>query len=215
MHAMTARVARATTMTTALVLAACTGTPDRRATGASAGAATSTAATSTAADSSSARAAAPARDTTRLTDANILAKEAAGDSAEVVIARLAQSRATSPAVRAYAAMLIADHSRSLGEVHALARQVAITPQAPVQDTTVQETAHVLERLRGTPKGTAFDTTFVNHEVEDHQHDIADAHSMRAAAQQAKVKALVEQSLPALQKHLDRAQQIAHTGARGS
>jgi hypothetical protein len=50
--------------------------------------------------------------------------------------------------------------------------------------------------------------FVNHEVEDHKADINDAKAMRGAAKDPQVKALLEKSLPELQKHLDRAQKLA-------
>jgi hypothetical protein len=48
---------------------------------------------------------------------------------------------------------------------------------------------------------------VQHEIADHQADIDDAHKASAAAQNPEVKALVEKSLPELQKHLDRAQAL--------
>ena len=52
-----------------------------------------------------------------------------------------------------------------------------------------------------------DTAFVNHEVQDHQTDIADAQKSAAAAQNPDLKALVEKSIPELQKHLDAAQAL--------
>ncbi|HEY0779320.1 MAG TPA: DUF4142 domain-containing protein [Gemmatirosa sp.] len=147
------------------------------------------------------------QDTTRLSDANILDKEIGGDSAEIAIARYVGQQRTSPAVRAYAMMLIDDHSHSMRETRSLARRLSITPAPPPGDTTAQETAHVLEHLR-TLQGRALDTAFVQHEIADHQHDIADAHRMEAAARDPHVKTLIRQSLPVLQKHLDRARQIA-------
>ena len=167
---------------------------------------TSTAMTSTPAADSSANAA--PTDPSHYTDANILAKEMAGDSAEVAIAGMAKGLATSPAVKAYADQLVRDHSKGQSEVQALATKLAITPQTPAGDTTAQATAHVTTRLQGLAKGAAFDTAFVNHEIEDHQQDIKDAQAMTGAAQNAQVKALVQKSLPELQKHLDRAQKIA-------
>lgn len=147
-------------------------------------------------------------DPAHFTDANILAKEIAGDSGEVAVATLAQSMATSKAVKDYAALLVADHSKGLKEVTALASKARITPQTPAGDTTARSVSNAIAKLQGTPKGAAFDSAFVNHEIEDHQADIKDAEAMSGAAQNAQVKALVQKSLPELKKHLEKAQKIS-------
>ena len=151
------------------------------------------------------------RDTTAsssgtMSDANILAQEHGGDSAEVVIARYAKAHASDAGVKSFAQLLIDDHSKGEKEVEAVVKKVLITPQPAADDTTSQETAHTLAHL-GTLKGHDLDTAFVAHEIQDHQTDIADAHKAVAAAKNAQVKRLVEKSLPELQKHLDRAQAL--------
>ncbi|MDB4917201.1 MAG: hypothetical protein JWM95_4845 [Gemmatimonadetes bacterium] len=147
-----------------------------------------------------------ATDPSRFTDANILAMETAGDSAEISIAGLAKRMARSAAVKAYAAQLVTDHGKGMSEVHTLAQKLAITPQMPAGDTTAQATSHVMSRLQGLT-GAAFDSAFVNHAIEDHQKDIQDAKAMSGAAQNAEVKALLDKTLPELQRHLDRAQKL--------
>jgi putative membrane protein len=149
-----------------------------------------------------------AADPSTFNDANILAKEIAGDSAEVVLAGVAQAMATDPGVKAYAAQLVSDHSKGMKETIALATKLSITPQVPAAETTSQGTSHMRTRLEGLTKGPAFDTVFVNHEIEDHKDDIKDAKAMRGAAKNAQVKTLIEKSIPELQKHLDRAQKLA-------
>ena len=49
------------------------------------------------------------------------------------------------------------------------------------DTTSQETTHVLAHLHAL-SGSAVDTAFVNHEIDDHKHDIGEAYDMASAAQ---------------------------------
>jgi putative membrane protein len=141
-----------------------------------------------------------------MTDANILAKEEGGDSAEVAIASFARTHASDPEVKAYAKLLVTDHSKGEREVKVLAKKLSITPQPPAGDTTSQATAHALAHL-GTLKGYDFDTAFVRHEITDHKTDIADTQKAIAATQNAEVKTLLEKSLPELQKHLDRAEQL--------
>ncbi|HEY2065401.1 MAG TPA: DUF4142 domain-containing protein [Gemmatimonadaceae bacterium] len=155
---------------------------------------------------SSSPATAPSSSANAMTDANILAKEKGGDSAEVAIGQFARTHASDPQVKAYAALLVHDHSKGEKDVVALATKLTVTPQPPANDTTSQETAHTIDHLTAL-KGYDFDTAFVHHEIADHQTDIDDAHKAAAAAQNPEVKSLVEKSLPELQKHLDRAQEL--------
>jgi putative membrane protein len=192
------------TLVAALALAACTTKHDAGTTDSAGGAVVPAPAASTADSSQTTASAAPAAPA--MTDANILAKEHGGDSAEVTIASFARTHASDAGVKAYATLLVNDHGKGDREVQSLAKKLSIAPQPPAGDTTSQETAHTLARL-GTLKGFDFDTAFVKHEIQDHQADIDDAHKASAAAQNAEVKALVEKSLPELQKHLDKAQEL--------
>lgn len=188
------------TIAALLALTACSKKNDAGTTDTAAVAASSTASTTDTTAASSASGA-------QMSDANILAQESDGDSAEVVIGQYARTHASNAQVKAYAKLLVDDHGKGLKEVHALAKKLSVTPQPAADDTAAQETAHTLEHL-GTLKGKDFDTAFVAHEIQDHQTDIADAKKAASAAQNPQVKQLVEKSLPELQKHLDRAQALA-------
>lgn len=144
--------------------------------------------------------------TAGLNDATILGMEQGGDSAEVQIAKYMMANGTNASVKAYARMLNTDHSKGLTEVQNVAKKASLTPQAPPNDTTAQETSHTLDHLKSL-SGKDRDTAFVNHEVEDHQTDISDAKQAQQAAQNPQVKSLLQKTLPELQKHLNRAQQL--------
>ena len=150
-----------------------------------------------------------------MSDANILAQEHGGDSAEVAIAQYVKAHTSDAGVKSFAQLLIDDHSKGETEVQTVAKKASITPQPASNDTTSQETAHTIAHL-STLKGHDLDTAFVAHEIQDHQTDIADAHKAATDAQNAQVKQLVEKSLPELQKHLDRAQSLNRklTAGRG-
>jgi putative membrane protein len=208
-HSILSRAIALPALGVATLFAACSSTKDKAGDTA---APASAAATSQPAGGDTAQRKPDSTASNKLSDANILAAEAGGDSAEVVIAGLAKTKATSPAVRAYAALLVSDHSKGLTATHALAQKLSITPQPAPQDTTTQSTGHVLDRLNGIPKGKDFDTAFVNHEIQDHQQDIQDAHTMSSAATNPEVKNFIDKSLPELNKHLDRAQKIAGTSS---
>lgn len=193
---------------TAIILAGCAGNDNKTSTDSSAGAMSTTSSTSSASTTTARTDSANASvDPSQYTDANILAKESAGDSGEVAIATMAKTKASSAAVKSYAQRLITDHSKGQKEVAALAKKLSITPQVAAGDTTTQAISHAMTRLQGIADGAAFDTAFVNHEVEDHQQDIKDAEAMSGAARNSEVKSLVQKSLPELRSHLDAAQKL--------
>jgi putative membrane protein len=205
------QIAPLTALVASLAIAGCASKDKTTADSANGTAATSSASTAMGSTPAAPTDSAPASaDPSHFSDANILATEIAGDSGEVAIATLAKEKATSPAVKAYASLLVSDHAKGLNEAKALAQKIGITPEPPAGDTTAQAVSHALTRLQGLPKGAAFDTAFVNHEIEDHKQDIKEAQAMSGAAQNAQVKAAVQKALPELQKHLDRAEKIAGT-----
>jgi len=111
-----------------------------------------------------------------------------------------------PKVKAYANMLRSDHSKGMSKVKSTAAKLSLTMQLPANDTTAQETSHVLDHLKSL-NGADRDTAFVNHEVEDHQHDIAEAKQLAQSAQNPQVKSLEQNELPVLQKHLSHAETL--------
>jgi len=142
-----------------------------------------------------------------LTDANIVAKLGAADSAEVALARLATSKATNAGVKAYARLLVTDHTSHTRALAALEKKASLTPQPPPNDMSAQDEQQTLDRFKALAKGMDFDTAFVNHEVTDHQTVISEVQSLENTAQNADLKALLTKTLPVLQKHLDRAQAL--------
>jgi putative membrane protein len=169
-----------------------------------------TAATSTSSNASASDTAigAPIPGHAALTDANILAEEKAGDSAEVSVATLAKSVTKDAGVRAFAQRLITDHSKGGKDVDVVIKKTAISPYGASWDTTAAAAAHALDRLK-TLSGADFDTAFVNHEIADHQADITAANEALSDASNPQVKALVQKSIPELQTHLDLARKLAH------
>jgi predicted outer membrane protein len=61
-------------------------------------------------------------------------------------------------------------------------------------------------LKGTPKGAAFDRTYLEQEIGIHKAvlDVAQGHD---AAQNPELKRLIEQAKPVIEKHLNQAEEI--------
>ena len=187
---------------------------------AAAGASTGASATASRADTShnnatSAGEVSASSDISQMSDSNIVAKLDASDKGEVELARLMETKATNDSVKAYAKKLVTDHSKSEKNVMNLERQAKLAEKPLKSDTTRQAATHELASLRSMKKGKSLDSAFVQHEMEDHQHDIADAKAMQNQAKNDQLKQLIGQTLPTLQDHLSIAQRLTQQLASGA
>jgi predicted outer membrane protein len=62
-------------------------------------------------------------------------------------------------------------------------------------------------LKGTPKGVAFDRTYIEQEIGIHKAVLDVAQKGHDAAQNPELKRLIEQAKPVIEKHLNRAEEI--------
>jgi putative membrane protein len=122
-----------------------------------------------------------------------------------------ETKATNDSVRSFARTLVTDHTKSEKQVMTLERKLKLAEKPLQSDTTKQAAMHTLEKLRSMKKGPALDSAFVQAELEDHRHDIADARAMANQAKEPQLKQQIEQTIPVLQKHLDIAQRLSQQG----
>jgi putative membrane protein len=121
-----------------------------------------------------------------------------GDNSEIMLGRLGEQRAATPAARNFGQTLAADHSRAKSEAVRVASRLHMRPPHGVD----REAREERNRLLGL-SGWAFDREFARYMVGDHHKDIAkfrkeaDTHDGAAAA-------LARRQLPTLHKHLDMA-----------
>lgn len=117
-----------------------------------------------------------------------------GDMAEVQLGNLALQRSSNPDVKAFAQMLVKDHSGARADAEKVGQQIGVT--APTGPSAKQKAT--IARL-GKLSGERFDRKFVNDMIQDHRKDIA-AYK-RAATRSGPVAKLAQTTLPTLQKHL--------------
>src|SRR5438309_3379771 len=95
-----------------------------------------------------------------------LAQAASGDQFEIQSSQLALQVSQNVAVRNFANLLIADHTRMSQAMAGAARSVGLAPPAPVLLPAQQTT---LDQLRAAGAGPAFDLAFKNAQIAGHQH----------------------------------------------
>ena len=130
------------------------------------------------------------------------------NSIDVELARLAQTRARSGAVRQFAATMITDHSAVNSQAGALASRLGIKPSdnAVSQSllTGAAEARGTLEQLRG----AAFDRAYLDREVGYHQA-VLDAldNLLIPTTSNGDLRKLLQEVRPAIAAHLEHAREL--------
>jgi len=122
------------------------------------------------------------------------------DLAEVQVGKLAQQKGDNDGVKQFGQMLEQDHSQHLQKAQQLASQIGVT--APTEPSSQQKSIYdKLSKL----SGPSFDKQFAVAMVKDHKEDVAKFE--RKAKEKNPVGEFAGQSVPALQKHLQTAEEL--------
>lgn len=152
-----------------------------------------------------------------MTDANILAHLAMGDSLEIRMAQQALAETQDSRVRDFANVLVADHTQSLQQGRTVAQQAGLTPQLAVGDTAgMRMMDHMNMNMSGNMSGnvsghammTYSDAMFIRHNVMMHRHMLNELNALRSVAQNDAVKNQIVATIPVVEKHLSTARQLA-------
>ena len=128
---------------------------------------------------------------------------------EVQVSRLATQRASDPAVKQFASMLVTDHTNANDELKAFAsaHDVALPAQLP------KAMQSQLDRLHKA-SGADFDRQYAQIVgVKDHREDIARFEKASKDARNPELKAWIDKTLPNLKEHLAAAQRLSPAGAK--
>lgn len=142
-----------------------------------------------------------------MTDAQILAQMSVSNGAEISSSQLAQPKARNQQVKDFARDMIAEHQAMQGQADSLATRANITPSPAQGDTLQQALDRGREQLQGQAAGAEFDRMYMDMQVTAHEGTLALLNNARGAAQNADLQALIDQAIPKVQQHLDRARQI--------
>lgn len=145
-------------------------------------------------------------------DTNFIQNEAAGGAALAKIAELGAKKAERADVKAFAGMLVADHTKANAELRSLARSKGVELTTDVDS----KHANTYEKLEG-ESAPNFDREFLSVVVSGHKKCISNFEDSAENAEDTELKAWAAKMLPALQAHLVKAEQLqkgstAMTGA---
>jgi putative membrane protein len=135
-------------------------------------------------------------------DQDFIAKAAKGNRAEVTLGKLVADKTKDPNVRQFAQMMVKDHSAAQNDLQQLAQSKNITlPEGLPDDATA------LQSKLSSATGKALDKDYMDSMVDDHKKDVSEFQDASQNAKDPDVKQFAAKTLPTLQKHLEKAQQI--------
>ena len=164
------------------------------------------------ADSAAMAAPAPAGSTTTsaaptLTDPNIVALVDEANMADSSAGNVAATKGTNAEVRTFGRDMMRDHHalRKMGQD--LAKKLNVTPEMPANNNSEAADKAWVDSLNSMAKGTAWDKSYIDHEVAAHQQVLSTLHTAEGAAQNAELKSLITKAIPTIDAHLKKAQDI--------
>jgi putative membrane protein len=136
-------------------------------------------------------------------DSSFYKKAAEGGMAEVELGKLAQEKSSNPSVKEFGSMMVSDHSAANEKLKTIAasKNIKLPASPSVGQMATKTKLQVLT-------GDAFDKSYIKGMIEDHEEDIKEFRREATSGQDAEAKAYAAATLPTLQTHLKKIQQIA-------
>src|SRR6476660_7525982 len=135
-------------------------------------------------------------------DQDFVTKAAQGNSAEVELGKIVADKSKNPSVKQFAQMMVKDHTTALNELQELAQTKNLNFNDDLPDD-----AKALQTKLSSDTGKQLDKDYMDGMVEDHQKDVQEFTDKSQNAKDPDVKQWASKTLPILQKHLEKAQQI--------
>ncbi|HXI58450.1 MAG TPA: DUF4142 domain-containing protein [Polyangia bacterium] len=133
--------------------------------------------------------------------ADVLGKLHRSNLKEVEMGKMAESHGQSKDVKKFGKMLVTDHSAADKKVSQLAKEEKI-------DLTSNTPAESAEKM---PMGAEFDAAFAKSMLEDHKKDVNEVKTALDATSDPKLKRLLNDIVPVLEKHQATAQKLVDQG----
>lgn len=146
----------------------------------------------------------PAAGTATAADKEFITFVGQTDMTEAHFGQLAQDQATDQDIKDYGQTLVTDHTKDYNTVSALATKLGADMPKGI-DAAHNKMIDPVAKL----KGRAFDRRFLADMVKGHEQAIAKYKKEADSGDNADLKAYASATLPTLQMHLQKAEELAH------
>jgi putative membrane protein len=136
-----------------------------------------------------------------------MAQAASADQFEIQSGQLALQASQNPAVRNFANMIIADHTRSTQMIASSAAAARLQPPPP---TILPPQQAMLDQLRSAGTGYGFDQVFQQEQIQAHQQALALHQNYATSGDVPGLRTTAAQIVPVVQNHLSIAQSLQLT-----
>ncbi|OAI57984.1 hypothetical protein AYO49_01715 [Verrucomicrobiaceae bacterium SCGC AG-212-N21] len=151
----------------------------------------------------SSHAVAAPKDTLNAADVTFVKHEGAAGTAELKLAELGVKKAGRADVKAFAEMIVADHTIANAELAKLATTKGVELSSVI-DPSDSGTFQKLEKY----SGTEFDKEFLSQMVSAHKKCVANFEAASKDSKDSDVKAFADKMLPTLKAHHDKAVELS-------
>lgn len=135
-------------------------------------------------------------------DRDFLSYVAQDNQGEIQLCLLAEKKARNPALKAFARLMVDDHVQIESQLAALAGTMQVT----LPNDVGEESRRTLAQLEP-QSGDVFDRNFLDHQVDDHGHDLDRFRKEADATRNGDVKHFAEITMPILRQHLELAKAV--------
>lgn len=143
------------------------------------------------------------------TDAQILGFTSVSNVAEVQEGKLAATKATNPAVKAFAKQLQADHQAMLTEGQSFASKNNLVPDTTRGDVrdALKDASDEYKDLNEAKAGKDWDEDFIEKQIDGHKKTLDKLNEATQATTNADLKAMLTKAAGKVQEHLTKAEDI--------
>ncbi|MBV8135112.1 MAG: DUF4142 domain-containing protein [Deltaproteobacteria bacterium] len=150
----------------------------------------------------------PTEASSKSTSGSILEQIHQADLEEIAIAKIAEEKASTREIRAYAEQLVADHTNANQTVVTTAKKLGVQlHDAATSREARRWSVHekLVEQMMSSASGAEFDRLFLQHTSADHDKLIRALKQDREDANNDDIEALIDKILPILEQHRELAQ----------
>lgn len=150
------------------------------------------------------------------TDAQIVAFAEAASQGEIEEGRLAERKATIPAVKALARQMVADHRVMLKDVQAFATKQSIAPDTTKGDVgdLMKDARDGLKELTTKAASADWDANYLDKQISGHKAVLDKLQDAEKATTNAQLKEMLNKAVGKVQSHLTKAQDVKDHSIKG-
>jgi predicted outer membrane protein len=131
-----------------------------------------------------------------------------GDSLEIEMGRLAQTKGTDQRIRDYGSMLVNDHTAHLGTLAKIDAEENLDPEKFPNDIEASRMRGILVWLQNTPASPSWDAAFIRFQAAHHQNAIDIVNMNIKNAHDDDFEKVIDATLKSFANHRDRARTVA-------